>query len=231
MVPKALYGSWYRASRLGFLQQWTCVASFSLNAHPGPRPQGHPAAGPGPGQETGCPYLCPQHMGMVRNNVRLPWPFIFIHALIQQTFHDNMCQGVWMNNIWSPWPDSEFTLHPKTQTEELDILKSLGKLHLSHGCFMFVSLGAVICAVLCPCEAQLLWDALNSASSISGLPRCIGNIYLVTTALFCFWCWIRKCSLSFGNVLVNEKQMVAWEVQSLLTGPEEFLGRKSGLCS
>ena len=99
MVPKALYGSWYRASRLRFLQQWTCVASFSLNAHPGSWPQGHPAAGPGPGQETGCPYLFPQHMGMVRNNVRLPWPFIFIYALIQQTFHNNMCQGVWINNM------------------------------------------------------------------------------------------------------------------------------------
>lgn len=81
---------------------------------------------------------------------------------------------------------SEFTLHPKTQLEELGILKSLGKLHVSHGCFMFASLGAVICAVLCPCEAQLLRDVLNCASSISGLPHCIGNIYLVTTALFCF---------------------------------------------
>lgn len=50
---------------------------------------------------------------------------------------------------------------------------------------MLVSLGAVICA-LCPCETQLLRDHVNSASSISGLPRCVGNISLVTTALFCF---------------------------------------------
>lgn len=83
-------------------------------------------------------------------------------------------------------PISEFTLHPRTELEELDILKSLGKLHVNHGRFMLVSLGAVICAVLCPCETQLLRDTLNSASSISGLPRCIGNISLVTTALFCF---------------------------------------------
>lgn len=70
-----------------FLQQWTCVANCSrpLHAHPDPRPQGHPAAGAGPGQETGCTYLWPQHTGMVRNNVRLSLLFVFIHAFFNST--------------------------------------------------------------------------------------------------------------------------------------------------
>lgn len=56
-------------------------------------------------------------------------PFTYLSMLlIQQTFHDNIMPGSVNEPHVEFMPISRFTLHPRTELEELDILKSLGKL-------------------------------------------------------------------------------------------------------
>lgn len=151
-----------------------------------------------------------------------------IPSSIQLTFNNNVCQGYGqMTNTHSSCP-FQSSVHTKTVLEKLDFFKRLGKMHLKNRHFVFICISGMSSWLLCSMWSTAALRLWIPFTAFFGLSCFIWNIYLVTSILFCFWYWIGKCCFPTGNALVNEKQMVVWEVQNSLTSPDGFLGINRG---